>query len=49
VYTGWAKEWGALEVQRLENLSWKSECTKKKIQGFPHVFQLKNFQNSLKE
>jgi hypothetical protein len=43
VRTDWAKEWGTSQVQWLGNLSWKKECTKKKIHGFPHVFTFEKF------
>jgi hypothetical protein len=39
----WAKGWGTFIVHRLKNLSWEGERTKKKIQGFPHVFTLEKF------
>jgi hypothetical protein len=49
VRTDRAREWGTSQVQWLGNLSWKTDCTKKKnFKGFALFLRLKFFKTALK-
>jgi hypothetical protein len=44
-----AKQWGALKMQWVGTLSWKSESIEKKNSRVSHVFTFKIFLNSFKK